>query len=208
MVDGMISLTGGMSIISPDHIISSTFLFPSVWELVGAGLPEVCFSDSEQLWHFSDNTQNRRAHALAHARTNTVCLSHARTHVRIAFVSPFDSLLLCSSQTCRQWHPDPNNALNQYQQRWLRHLSLCWVTVGMTDANNSTDMFDHQVSATAGDTEHLQYPHEGHVAFQTLVFLARLLFYRIAVPSDQLSVWPCFPQLNESFMSLAMWVSA
>lgn len=118
------------------------------------------------------------------------CLSFSRTHVRVAFVSPFDSLLLCSSQTCRQWHPDPNNALNQYQQRWLRHLSLCRVTVGMTDANNSTDMFDHQVSATAGDTEQSQHPHEGHVASSAVLwYLLTSFLYDLAFPSSMNLLW-------------------
>lgn len=48
MVDEMISLTGGMNIISQITLSLLRSLPAGVSVLVGAGLPEVCASDSEQ----------------------------------------------------------------------------------------------------------------------------------------------------------------
>lgn len=48
MMDEMISLTGGMKIISQIALSPLGSLPVCVRVLVGAGLPEVCASDSEQ----------------------------------------------------------------------------------------------------------------------------------------------------------------
>lgn len=126
VVDEMISLTAGMHIIFPDHIIFSTFpsrLCECWWVQDSQRFVSVTLSNSD----ISLTTPRTGKHVHSLVRAGALSVSRARTDARkhAAFISLPDSPLLSSSQTCQRWHPEPNIALNQYQQKWLRRLSLC-----------------------------------------------------------------------------------